>query len=75
LGFLGFKVYQDAKYFYKVILKVTKNFPKIFDFELTSQLRRASLPVILNIAEGSAKESDKDFNRYIENSLGSILVQ
>ena len=26
----------------------------------------------LNIAEGSAKKSDKDFNRYIKNSLGSI---
>ncbi len=28
--------------------------------------------MILNIAEGSAKNSDKDFNRYIGNSLGSI---
>jgi len=28
--------------------------------------------VCLNIAEGSAKKSDKDFNRYIEISLGSV---
>ena len=26
---------------------------------------------MLNIAEGSAKTSDKDFNRYVENALGS----
>ncbi len=35
-------------------------------------MRNGSLSVVLNIAEGSAKRSDKDFNRYIENSLGSI---
>lgn len=39
---------------------------------LSDQLRRSALSVILNIAEGSAKKSDKDFNRYIKNSLGSI---
>ena len=28
--------------------------------------------MILNIVEGSAKNSDKDFNRYIAISLGSL---
>lgn len=28
--------------------------------------------MILNIAEGSSKQSDKDFNRYIAISLGSV---
>jgi four helix bundle protein len=28
--------------------------------------------VCLNIAEGSAKYSDKDFHRYLENSINSI---
>jgi len=35
-------------------------------------MRRSALSVILNLAEGSAKKSDKDFNRYVKNSLGSI---
>ena len=34
-------------------------------------MNRAILSVVLNIAEGSAKNSRKDFNRYIKNSLGS----
>lgn len=70
--FIDFKVYKDAKEFYKAILEETRKFPKEFLFDITSQLRRYSLSVVLNIAEGSAKKSDKDFNRFIEISLGSI---
>ena len=69
--FLGFNVYQEAKSFHREIVDITKHFPKEY-FYLVDQLKRCSLSIILNIAEGSAKRSDKDFNRYLENSLGSI---
>lgn len=39
---------------------------------LADQLKRSSLSIVLNIAEGSSKQSDKDFNRYIAISLGSV---
>lgn len=69
--FLEFRVYQDAKAFHHKIVFLTKEFPKEFLY-LKDQLRRAALSVVLNIAEGSAKYSDKDFRRYIKNALGSI---
>ncbi len=69
--FLDFPVYKEAKKLYNGIIILTKKFPREY-WELTDQMRRSSLSVCLNIAEGSAKKSDKDFNRYLENSLGSI---
>ena len=68
--FRGFKVYKDAISGYKVIAQITKEFSREY-YHLRDQLNRAALSVILNIAEGSAKNSDKDFNRYLGNSLGS----
>ena len=69
--FLDFPVYQEAKKFYKGIIFLTKELPREY-WELGDQIRRSALSVCLNIAEGSAKRSDKDFKRYLENSLGSI---
>ena len=48
-----------------------KKFPKSY-YHLADQLKRASLSVPLNIAEGSAKCSDKEFARYLQTSIGSI---
>ena len=69
--FLDFKVYQEAKDFHREIVEICKTFPREY-FYLADQLKRCSLSIVLNIAEGSAKRSDKDFNRYLENSLGSV---
>lgn len=68
--FTKFKVYQDAKKLHKNVVRVTRKFPRDF-YYLKDQLRKSSLSIVLNIAEGSAKTSDKDFNRYLENSMGS----
>ena|SRR3990167_8576916 len=69
--FLDFSVYKLAKDFYKEVFFEIKKWNRE-NWEVGDQIRRALLSVILNIAEGSAKRSDKDFNRYIENALGSI---
>ena len=68
--FRNFPVYQEAKQLFREIVKLSKSFPREY-WELADQMRRCALSICLNIAEGSAKRSDKDFNRFIENSLGS----
>ncbi|MCT2563681.1 four helix bundle protein [Chryseobacterium herbae] len=54
------------------IYTVTDSFPKSEEFGLKSQLRRCAVSVASNIAEGSSRTSNKDFNRFLEISLGSL---
>jgi four helix bundle protein len=67
--FQEFKVYKSSLIFYKNILNIIRN---LSDYSLKDQTRRAALSIILNIAEGSAVKSDKEFARYLEKSLGSL---
>lgn len=69
--FRHFKVYQDAKSLHKEIVLLANQFPRTY-FYLVDQIKRSSLSIVLNIAEGSSKQSDKDFNRYIAIALGSV---
>jgi len=70
--FLEWKVYKESKELFKLILKIVKKLPKEYRFELGSQLIRSAFSIILNIAEGSGKDSDKELNRFIDISLGSL---
>lgn len=65
-------VYQKAFEFVKLIYAITKKFPKEETFGLTSQLRRVSVSVIENIAEGRGKSTDADFLRFLFISKGSL---
>jgi four helix bundle protein len=56
----------------KEIYLITNKFPKTEQYGLSSQMKRAAVSIPANIAEGSAKSSDKDFSRFLEFSLGSI---
>lgn len=69
--FRKFRVYQEAKQLHKDILLAVRQFPREYWY-LVDQIKRSSLSIVLNIAEGSSKQTDKDFNRYITISLGSI---
>jgi len=42
-------------------------------FAMVSQIRRASVSISANIAEGSGRNSDKDFAHFLEQSYGSLM--
>ena len=67
--FLQFKVYKDAKNYFKTILIISE---RVKNYSFRDQIRRASLSIMLNIAEGSAKKSDIEFARFLEISIGSL---
>jgi four helix bundle protein len=56
----------------KEIYTLTDTFPTYEQFGLTSQLRRASVSVPSNIAEGSARNGNKEFINFCYISLGSL---
>ena len=70
--FLKWKVYKEAKELVSLVLATIKKLPREYRFELSSQIIRSSFSIVLNIAEGSGKTSDRELNRYIEIALDSI---
>ena len=52
--------WNEAKEFTKTVYLLTSKFPDNEKFGLTSQIRRASVSICSNIAEGSARKTDKD---------------
>jgi four helix bundle protein len=65
-------VWKESIELTKKIYNITKNFPKEELYGLTSQIRRASVSIPSNIAEGSARNSDKEFIQFLYVSLGSL---
>jgi four helix bundle protein len=55
----------------KNIYKETNEFPSTEKFGLTNQMRRAVISIPSNIAEGASRNSNMDFARFLEISLGS----
>lgn len=55
------------------IYKTTENFPKSELFGLTSQLRRASISVSSNIAEGSGRSTQNDKAHFSVMAYGSLM--
>jgi four helix bundle protein len=66
-------VWQDARKFVTEIYKISGTFPSEEKFGLCSQVQRASVSVVSNIAEGVSRQSDKEKIRFIEISYGSLM--
>jgi four helix bundle protein len=70
-NFKNLKVWQKGMGLVVTIYKATTQFPKEEIYGLTSQIKRSTVSIPSNIAEGSGHGSDKDFNRFLNIALGS----
>lgn len=72
-SFEKLEVWIESKEFSKLIYSITATFPDTEKFGLISQLRRASLSIASNIAEGSARKSYKDKAHFTTIAFGSAV--
>ena len=71
--FRQFQIYKDGLHFQKDLKNLSrKRFPKEEQFCLTSQLWRALDSIILNIAEGADRGTDRDFAHFLNISHTSL---
>ena len=73
----GIKSYRDLEVWQRsmdVVVNVyrcTKMFPQAENYGLTNQIRRSSVSIPSNIAEGHSKPT-KDFARFLNIAIGSV---
>jgi len=72
-GFEKLEVWQKAKELTKVIYKVTEQFPDREKFGLIQQIRRCAVSVASNIAEGSARKTNKDKAHFTTMAYSSLM--
>lgn len=66
------RIWQLSMEFAESIYKITLNFPKDESFNLTSQIRRASDSIALNISEGCILQSKLEFRKFLGYSIRSL---
>lgn len=69
-NFKNLKVWQKAVDLAVNVYELTKIFPAEEKFGITSQMRRSSVSIPSNIAEGTARNSSKAFSNCLDISLG-----
>ena len=72
-GYRKLIAYQKAKEIIKRTYKLLKKFPAEERYAMCDQLRRASVSITSNIAEGVNRFSIKDKARFIEIAYGSLM--
>ena len=72
-NFRNLLVWQKAMMLTTKIYSDTKKFPKEELFGLISQIRRSSVSIPSNIAEGFGRDSNKEFLRFLNISVASLF--
>lgn len=71
-GHTDLQVWKLARAMATETYRMTAQLPIEERFGLQSQMRRAAVSVVSNIAEGAARESPADFRRFVGISMGSL---
>ncbi|WP_298419921.1 four helix bundle protein [uncultured Kordia sp.] len=69
--FKELEIWKKSRLFCASIYNTTSKFPALEKFGLINQLRRASVSIPSNIAEGTSRDSNKDFIRFLRIAVGS----
>jgi four helix bundle protein len=72
-NFRELHIWKDSIEIASTIFEKTKLFPAEGKFGIISQMHRSAVSIASNIAEGSARKSNKEFSRFLEISLGSCF--
>ena len=72
-NFRNYKIWTESISFTTQIYKIVSDFPSFERYGLSDQLRRASVSIPSNIAEGAARDSEKEFIHFLNISLGSAF--
>jgi four helix bundle protein len=65
-------VWQKSIDLAKIVYRLTAKFPAEERFEIVAQMRRASISIPSNIAEGQARHTTGEFVQFISHSEGSV---
>jgi|TARA_R100000541_G_scaffold58793_2_gene70620 four helix bundle protein len=71
--FRDLKIWQQSMELVTEIYRATSSFPEEEKYGLTSQLRRSSVSIPSNISEGFGRNSQGDFKRFVNISMGSLF--
>jgi len=66
-------VWQKSVELVTMIYSITKSFPKDELYGLTNQIRRASVSIPSNLAEGFGRNSKKEFKHFLQITIGSLF--
>jgi len=71
--FKELKVWQKARILVKEVYLITRKFPSEETYGIISQIRRSAVSIPANIAEGCGRNSDNEFNRFLDIANGSAF--
>ena len=71
--FKELKVWQKCRVFTKDLYSLSYSFPNDEKFGITNQVRRATVSISNNIAEGAGRNSKKEFKQFLHIAYGSAV--